>query len=49
MDYDLPFLEKLNFALFQNGSFAQNGHTKKCFVHNSVNIEKFHVLSFNLN
>jgi hypothetical protein len=39
MDYNLPFLDKLNFASFQNGSFAHNGH-------NSVNIGKFHVLSF---
>jgi hypothetical protein len=26
MDYNLPFLGKLNFASFQNGGFAQNGH-----------------------
>jgi hypothetical protein len=31
MDYNFPFLEKLNFASFQNGGFAQNGH-KKCFL-----------------
>jgi hypothetical protein len=46
MNYNLPFLEKLNFASFQNGGFAQNGHKKKFFDHNSVNIGKFHVLSF---
>jgi hypothetical protein len=26
MDYNLSFSEKLNFASFQNGGFAQNGH-----------------------
>jgi hypothetical protein len=25
MEYNLPFLEKLNFASFQNGGLAQNG------------------------
>jgi hypothetical protein len=29
MDYNLPFLKKLNFASSQNGGFAQNGHKKK--------------------
>jgi hypothetical protein len=28
MDYNLPFLEKLNFASFQDGGFAQNGQKK---------------------
>jgi hypothetical protein len=31
MDYNLPFLEKLNFVSFQNGGFAQNGHKKLVF------------------
>jgi hypothetical protein len=31
MDYNLPFLEKLNFASFQNGSLAQNGHKNSVF------------------
>jgi hypothetical protein len=31
MDYNLPFLEKLNFASFQNGGFAQNGHKNLVF------------------
>jgi hypothetical protein len=31
MDYNLPFLEKLIFALFQHGGFAQNGHQKLVF------------------
>jgi hypothetical protein len=44
MDYNLLFLEKLNFSSFQNGGFAQNGHKKIVFDHNLVNIEKFHVL-----
>jgi hypothetical protein len=26
LDYNLPFLKKLNFASFQNGGSAQNGH-----------------------
>jgi hypothetical protein len=26
-----PFLEKLNFASFQNGGFAQNGHKNLVF------------------
>jgi hypothetical protein len=46
MDYNLPFLEKLNFASFRNGGFAQNGHKNCFFYHNSVNIGKFHVFSF---
>jgi hypothetical protein len=31
MDYNLPFLEKLNFASFQNGGFAQNGYKNLFF------------------
>jgi hypothetical protein len=31
MDYNLPFLEKLNFSSFQNGGFAQNGHKNLVF------------------
>jgi hypothetical protein len=27
----LPVFEKLNFASFQNGGFAQNGHQKIVF------------------
>jgi hypothetical protein len=26
--YNFPFVEKLNFASFQNGGFAPNGHKK---------------------
>jgi hypothetical protein len=32
MDYNLPFLEKLNFASFQTGGFAQNGHKHLVFL-----------------
>jgi hypothetical protein len=32
MDYNLPFLEKLNFASFQNGGIAQNGHKILVFL-----------------
>jgi hypothetical protein len=32
MDYNLTFLEKLNFASFQNGGFAQNGNKKFVFL-----------------
>jgi hypothetical protein len=32
MDYHLPFLEKLTFASFQNGGFAQNGHKSLVFL-----------------
>jgi hypothetical protein len=31
LDYNLLFLEKLNFSSFQNGGFAQNGHKKFVF------------------
>jgi hypothetical protein len=45
MDYNFPFLEKLNFASFQNGGCAQNGRQKLFFDSKSVNIEYF-FLSF---
>jgi hypothetical protein len=32
VDYNLPFLEKLNFPSIQNGDFTQNGHTKNCYL-----------------
>jgi hypothetical protein len=31
LDCNLPFLEKFNFASFQNGGFAQNGHKNSVF------------------
>jgi hypothetical protein len=31
MDYNLPFLEKLNFASFQNGGFVKNDHKNLVF------------------
>jgi hypothetical protein len=42
MDYNLPYLEKMNFASFQNGGFAQNGHIFFCFLTITQSIlEKF--------